>query len=173
VKRLLWLFVVLAVTGCGVRDVKYNPSHYRTTGVLAPPDVKLPAGVQAGDVVRGLHVLSADAPTEELCCWIDTHASLAVAKAPLQTSLHIGAYVPEVQAFKSHAQKVTVTFPNGRTISVPPMKPGMNAKVVAVPPQIVRESGPVQLRLSVAYPYFPGGAASKPYGVLLLSLYFE
>lgn len=171
--RLVILALAAVLASCGVRDVAYNPSKFRVSGPIVPPDIIMPAGARAGTVVRGLHIGDAAGPVEDLCCWINDTASFSVRKQPHQEFLRVGAYVPETDAFKHTPQVLSVQFSSGEVVVLPSFGPGMHAATVRLPRDIAAAKGPLELRFRARSRYVPPDLPTSHFAALLVSVYFR
>ena len=168
--RTLILFLLVAAmalpAACGPRDDRYNPSHYRFTGVLAPPDVVLPKGA---DPASGL--IPKTSGTAGACCWITKHARILVGKHVDAHSLRLTMYIPSVPLFEEHPQQLTIRCRGCTTFVSKPLGPGFHTIRIALPGSLRARRGTIPVSIDARIDYTPAPAAH--YAVILLSVYFE
>jgi hypothetical protein len=172
---VLTAVVLLLLAGCGPRDDRYNPSNFHVEGAIAPPEVVIPASARHPGNFNGLFIEPGDSKITALCCWIGTQASMLVKKTLPSSTLSLDVYVPQVPAFESQSQSITVKFSGFGAQSIfPGLKVGFNTLKVRVPARLRNTKGPVRVALRCSVPYVvPMGHQQVQYGALLTSIYFR
>jgi hypothetical protein len=175
---LLAFIAAMLLSGCGPKDARYDPSHFRLRGVLAPPEVVLPKGTVPGAEVDGLYTQRPSDADKVLCCFISPHATLVVRKDRPAAHLRIEVYVLDAAVFQDHPQTLRIGFPRARTTTiVRGLTPGFHSLSVSVPRALQLVQGPVRVDVDAAIDYVPSTASTsadtRHLALLVTSIYFE
>lgn len=175
IPALLICIAGIAVQGCAARDTVYNPSHFRWSGQLVPPDIVLQEGGPAGTTTDGLYAENAADDSSSICCWIKPHATLRIVKRDAATTLRIGAWIPDNHRFRTHPQELRIRFNGFGPARSVRLQPGVNNLRLDLPPALAKRRGEFVITVDSKYdlkegPVNPGDLR---YGVLVPSVYFE
>ncbi len=146
---------LMLLTACAPHDGRFDPSHFKWTGVGAPRDVVLPLGITPGSSFGGLTTAAPD--REAFCCAAGPHVDVPVRKDHAATRLTIGTFLP-AEGPPNHFR---VTFPDG-TVRTADGGRGFSTFSVPVPEALRPRRGTLRIRVD---------ASVAPY--TLASIYFE
>jgi len=182
---------VACLTGCGPRDVAYQPSQFEVHAAIAPPDVAVPASLgQTPSEFDGLYLEGADSFS---CCWIAPKATLFVRKRGARIVLIAGFRLPNVPRFRG-GQEVQIRLPNDRSTHRLRLDAGQqHAMRIRLPSALQRPAGLIPIEITSTIDYVPSrdtppkqtllsllhleapavNGDNRDLGVVLMYLYFE